>query len=214
MGRQKNILIIGNGEDYTLKKINDLINNTDCIIAADGGLKILDELKTCPDFIIGDSDSCPAELLNKYEHIKTITYKPEKNYTDSELAIKKALEIGAKNIYLAAVTGNYLDHSLANIYNLCKYRKPDLSMTIITGNSQIFPIFTEKKFKNIKDRRFSLIPLTPVKGLYMEGCKYQFPQNNIGQFMYGISNIFTSSQSIIKLEQGILICILFDMGFM
>ena len=213
MEKHNSVLIIGNGEDYSATKIKDLIKTSDKIIAADGGLKILDKLNIIPDFIIGDADSCPAGLIQKYQHIESITFNPEKDFTDSELAIKKAIELKAKKIYLSAVTGTYLDHSLANVYNLCKYRKPDLEISIITKNSKVFPIFSEKQFFGIKDRRFSLIPLTPVIGLFMDGCKYEFPQSNIEQFMYGISNVFSSSEAKIKIKDGILICILFDKGY-
>ena len=65
----------------------------DKIIAVDAGLEAVKALGLEPDMIVGDFDTVKPEVLAYYrrmEHIVWDTHQPEKDETDTELALLKA----------------------------------------------------------------------------------------------------------------------------
>ena len=209
------ISIICNGEDYSEKKIKDYCKNSDYIIAVDGGLKILDKLSINPDFILGDMDSVDKDILLKYNNIGKKTYPVEKDFTDSELAIKKAIDFNPDKISILAATGSYIDHSFANMINLLRNYSKDINIKIATKNAIIFSIFDKKVIKDSPGRRISVFPIGKVKGILLEGCKYTFKdKTDLLPIDYSISNIITKNIACISIKKGMLICILFDENFL
>jgi thiamine pyrophosphokinase len=210
----KKIVIVCSGEDYSEKKLIAFCKKSDFIISVDGGLNILDKIKIKPSCIIGDMDSVDKKLLHKYESVQTELYPADKDFTDSELAIKKAISFFPEIISIFSGTGSYFDHSFANLINLFKYLKHNIQMEIITGNSKIFPVFKEIKILNHAGRRFSIFPVEKTEGIEMQGCKYEFKnKKNLKIFDYSISNVITEKEMKIKIKKGLMFCVLFDEGY-
>jgi len=211
--KYNHISIIGNGEDWNEKKIKDYCKISDFIIAADNGLSILEELNIAPNLIIGDLDSVPENILIKYKKIPLKKYAKEKDFTDSEICLRKAISLKPKKISLLAMTGSYFDHSLANIIDLCRNYKPNIETEIITNNSVIFPIISEKKFRGYKGRRFSIFPIGEVFGISIIGAKYNLKNPDFKVTDYSISNVIKEDNFSIKIENGFLLFILYDKGY-
>ena len=98
-----------------------LNNKFDYIIASDKGLEVLDNCNIKPNYIIGDFDSLNEEILQKYvndDKVKIIKLNPEKDYTDTHMALKLAIELKSTNITIIGAIGTRLDHTLANIHIL------------------------------------------------------------------------------------------------
>ena len=81
-------------------------------IGADRGALYLLEKGIIPQEAVGDFDSVSEE---EYERIKTSVervgqYHSEKDETDIELAVERALSYNPKQIILTGVTGGRLDH--------------------------------------------------------------------------------------------------------
>ena len=209
----KTIIIAGSGEDYSKDKLKNYCNNAFFIIASDGGAKILLENEIKPDLIVGDFDSIDNIEDHKYNNIEKKIFPKEKDLTDSEIALKIATSKKPDIIYLFCMTGSYIDHSLANIYNLLRNYNENIEIKIITSNSEIFLIKKEKKISNCKNKRFSLFPLENIYGLEITGSKYNFNSKNIKIRDYSVSNVFIDNEANIKLKKGTLICIIFDEGY-
>ena len=91
------------------------------VVAVDGGLEAAKELDIIPDVIVGDFDTVHPEILayyRKMEHIVWEVHQPEKDDTDTELAIKRALAMNCSHITLLGATGGRLDHMIGNIHLL------------------------------------------------------------------------------------------------
>jgi len=211
--KYNHISIIGNGEDWNRKKVKDCCETSDFIIAADNGLSILDELNITPDLIVGDFDSVAKNILIKYNRIPVEKYAKEKDFTDSEICLKKAISLKPKNISLLAMTGSYFDHSLANVINLCRNYKLNIETEIITNNSVIFPIISEKKFNGYKGRRFSIFPIGKALGISIVGAKYNLKNPNFEVTDYSVSNVIIEDKFLIKVKRGFLLFILYDEGY-
>jgi thiamine pyrophosphokinase len=86
------------------------------LIAADRGLVFLEKHGIVPDIIVGDFDSVPAgyeeNYLRKHPGVEVHKYRWEKDYTDTEIAARRAVENGCKVIDFLGTTGTRFDHML------------------------------------------------------------------------------------------------------
>lgn len=173
-------LIIGNGDDVERCYFDNI--NFDYIIFADGGLEKAEKLNLRPNLILGDFDSVDTAVLEHYKklNIETVTFPPEKDYTDMELAVEHAVKKGFKDIVLIGATGTRLDHTLANIQLLEKYHHQGINLEIIDNNNYISIISdnTDINIKYKKDHFVSLVPVTEkLEGLTLIGFRY--PLDNV-----------------------------------
>lgn len=185
-------------------------NEYNKIIAADKGLEILNKIDVKPDYIIGDFDSVNKEILEQYKNIPITYLKPEKDFTDTHMALKLSIEKGAKKITIVGAIGTRFDHSIANIHILKEALENSIEAEIIDEHNKIKLINTDTKInKDDKFKYVSLIPLTTsVKGITLEGFKYGLKDATlkIGESI-GVSNEQIDEKATIKIKEGILILI-------
>lgn len=201
----------GNVNTEFLKKILEK-NKLETIIAADKGLEALNKINVMPNYIIGDFDSVNKTTLNQYENKNIeITYlKPEKDFTDTHMAIKLAIEKRAKHITIIGATGTRMDHTLANIHALNEALQNNVPIEIINENNRIMLI--NKKAKLIKNTNYkyvSIIPLTTkITGVTLKGFKYNIENAtiNLGESI-GVSNEQIEQEALIEIKEGIAILI-------
>lgn len=201
----------GNVNTEFLKKILEE-NKFETIIAADKGLEALNKINVMPNYIIGDFDSVNKTTLNQYENKNIeITYlKTEKDFTDTHMAIKLAIEKRAKHITIIGATGTRMDHTLANIHALNEALQNNVPIEIINENNRIMLI--NKKAKLIKNTNYkyvSIIPLTTkITGVTLKGFKYNIENAtiNLGESI-GVSNEQIEQEALIEIKEGIAILI-------
>lgn len=204
-------LIISGGK-VTKRILKEALKNNsfDNIIAVDKGLEILDECKIQPNYIIGDFDSINKEIINKYNNKNIIKLNPEKDFTDTHMAIKLALEIKSSYIVILGAIGTRIDHTIANIHVLKECMEQQIECKIINENNKIELINKQHiLYLNNKYRYVSLIPLTTkVEGVTLKGFKYPLINATlkIGESI-GISNEQIEKKAMIELKNGILILI-------
>ena len=89
----KHVLIVGSGEDFKLEKVKSIALQSQLIIAGDGGANVLFKIGICPDILIGDMDSISSQVLDGIsKKCEIFKYPQEKDFSDLQLCIKKALE--------------------------------------------------------------------------------------------------------------------------
>lgn len=186
-------------------------NNINNIIAVDKGLEVLDKIKILPNYIIGDFDSINKNVLSKYENnAEVIKLNPEKDFSDTHMALKLAIDLKSTSIYILGAMGKRIDHALANIHILKEALDSNIECKILDSNNEIQLITTGKhKVGNLGYKYISLIPLsTKVEGITLTGFKY--PLNNatleIGHSI-GVSNELIKNTATIEIKSGILIFI-------
>jgi len=200
----------GNIEDNILEKFKHDFNY---IIASDKGLEVLDKYNIIPNYIIGDFDSIDKNVLNKYIDNKDIIIKrlnPEKDYTDTHMALKLAIELKSTSITIIGAIGTRLDHTIANIHILKETMDKNIECKIINSRNEI-QLINKKTILKLDDKYkyISLIPLTTnVKGVTLKGFKYSLKNAilDIGHSI-GVSNEQIEKYAEIDLKGGILILI-------
>ena len=138
-GNVQRILIFANGELPDLNKARSLLQKDDYVICADGGMRHAVSLGVRPDLIIGDMDSAAEEQLRKFEEagVAMESFSHDKNETDLELAINRAMERKPKQIVIAAALGGRLDQTLANITLLTDLRLTEFDVRLDDGVEEI-----------------------------------------------------------------------------
>lgn len=186
----------------------------DCILAADRGMEFCYRNQIKPDVILGDYDSADKTILEAFRRQSSIEwhqYQPEKDYTDSEIAIRKAMERDSSEIHILGGTGTRLDHVLGNIQLLMQPLAKDILCFLIDSHNRI-RLLKERTILS-KSQQFgkyvSLLPLTTeVTGVTLTGMKYPledaaFTSDNT----LGVSNEIVEDEAVIDLKNGILIMI-------
>lgn len=207
--------LIVSGGNVEEKCLTDIYQNNKFhyIIASDGGLRILDKLNIIPNYIIGDFDSINKNILDKYineETIKIIKLKPEKDYTDTHMALKLAIELKSKDVTILGAIGSRIDHTIANIHILKESLKNNVRCKIIDNKNEIQLIDRKTDLEINRNYKYiSLIPLTTTaKGVTLTGFKYPLSNATLeaGQSI-GVSNEQKEKIAQIYLKEGILILI-------
>jgi thiamine pyrophosphokinase len=85
-------------------------------IAADGGLAMLKNWGRKADLWIGDGDSLPGDLADWSPwYTDTRVLDPNKDDSDTDAAVKAALDGGAREVWLLGGSGGRMDHWWANL---------------------------------------------------------------------------------------------------
>lgn len=126
-------IIFANGMINNPAGIRSILQESDLIIAADGGAQHCHELNISPAVVIGDLDSISEDLiaLLKDRGVKFIVYPKDKDQTDLELALSFAYQQGVDEVYFYGVLGGRLDLSLSNLLLLARDEWSPLSLIVI-----------------------------------------------------------------------------------
>lgn len=181
------------------------------LIVVDGALEFTDALGLEPDYIVGDFDTVSAEVLGKYAGRKILRHPPEKNQTDTELAMETALQAGCTAIELCGAFGSRIDHSLANIFLLQELLEKKISAAAYDENNKLYlkqTGFTIKKEEQY-GRFVSLLPLSEsVENVTLRGFKYSLEnQTFFRKSTLGISNEITEEEAAVEFENGIFLVV-------
>lgn len=186
----------------------------DMIISADSGMEFCREAGLLPDLLLGDFDSAKPETLQFFQERcpqRILTFPAEKDETDTELAILKAVEAKAEEITILGGTGSRLDHVLGNIQLLKMALDAGVKCMIVDAHNRIRMI--DKALELKKSEQFghyiSLIPFTPqVRGLTLTGFAYEVHDFTLNSGKArGVSNEIAAKRAFIELKEGILLVI-------
>src|SRR5699024_9236032 len=114
--------IIGNGPVNHLPDLDLYSQDVDVWIGADRGVLTLMEREIHVNYAFGDFDSIDNDQKRTVQQNVDVfeVHTPEKDDTDLEIALQKALSLEPDEIYLFGVTGGRLDHALINLQLLYK----------------------------------------------------------------------------------------------
>lgn len=167
--------IISGGTAPSERLLRKYISKVDYIIAADKGNECLYRYGILPDLIVGDFDSAKKEVIDemKKQVKEFLEFPPEKDYTDTEIAIIEALKRGAKKIYLFGGIGSRVDHALGNIGLMLTTKEKGADLEIIDDNNRLYlgnknMVLHGEPGENISFHALSDI----VKNLKIIGAKY------------------------------------------
>ena len=207
----KTLIVTGGSLDICWVKEFIKTINAEYIIAADSGLKYIDELGLVPDMILGDYDSVEDGLLDKYKSIDIKTYPREKDYTDTHIAIINALKAGASEIYILGATGTRMDHTFTNICNMKAALDCDVPCFIYDNHNKVYLVNDHMgEVKLAKDGQYgeyvSIVPLSEEAVISLSGFKYTLDNYVLHQGLSICqSNEIKENVAVINIKKGLVI---------
>jgi thiamine pyrophosphokinase len=173
------------------------------IAAADSGLVAVEAAGLRPDWVLGDMDSLEdLSRLDAYPPERVLRYPPDKDYTDTELALRLLREQGCDEFWLIGGGGGRLDHLLA-VFSLFE-REPCPSRWISAGED----VYTVESLGELRwdGPPASLVSVFPLgtgpweaesAGLYwpLEGLSWE-------RGFFGLSNRTKSGSFKLRVRRG------------
>lgn len=175
----KRTVIVSGGEidpEFALPILK--AEETEFVIGVDRGLVFLNEYGIKPDYIVGDFDSSPRDLVDYYReevNVPVREFNPVKDASDTEIALRLCLDLHRKDIWILGATGNRIDHLWANVQCLQIALDAGANARIIDSHNQIRLLESGIVLKKEEafGKYFSLFPLElPVDALSIKGAKY------------------------------------------
>lgn len=192
-------IILLNGEPYL-----GAIDDKDAVVyCCDGAYKWANG-KVRIDKNIGDFDSLGSIPDPPPEEV----YPSEKDFTDGEIALKKMLAEGIKDIKIYGGFGGREDHFLGNLQLLYLAHKSGAKCEMISEKTKIFVSRGHISLGEYLYKTISVLPFGgPLHIMGSEGLKYEYPEIlNYGECR-GVSNIVESTSASLTVEGVALIII-------
>lgn len=205
------------------------------LIAADRGLEFFLDYLILPDVVIGDFDSLLEDGKNFLEMqsedipyggmlewklqkgegkvVEVVRLRPEKDDSDTQSAMNYAIQNGAKEIVILGVTGNRVDHLMANFGLLILAQKQGAEVALADRYNYMKLISSGTILKKAEQfgKYVSFFPLgEDVTGLTLEGFKYPLDKYHLTTADSGltVSNEISEEYAKVTYESGTLLMIM------
>jgi thiamine pyrophosphokinase len=211
-------LVVGDGDGSDRGQVDAAWPGWDrdvrVVVAADGGARLAERLGLRIDHWVGDGDSLDAVSIERLRRtgIPVELVSPAKDESDLELAVRRAVAVGATEItILGAIGGRRLDHTLANVALLALPALAGRSARLLDATTRV-SLLTGPMTATIEGRPGDLVSLLPafgdVGGITTEGLEY--PLRNeplaIGPAR-GLSNVRLGPTASVTLRTGRLLVV-------
>ena len=184
------------------------------VVAADGGARLAPELGLRIDRWVGDGDSLGETGLAELRAagIPVEQARPDKDESDTELAVRVALEAGAAEVViLGALGGLRFDHALANVALLALpallgrtacLLGPEARVRLLAGPGEL----------DLDGRVGDIVSLLPlgadVDGVVTVGLRYPLHGEALRAGpARGLSNVRTASAASVAVRSGRLVVV-------
>ena len=173
----KNYLISIGGNSTS--NVLSIESNFEEIIAVDSGIEHLHNLSLDPNTLIGDLDSISKKSLDevKKNGVKILDFNSNKEQTDFELALNYLEEAEKSKVYIIGGESGEIYH-LISIFLLIPSKSFFENIIWVYGDKKI--IFRQKLKLNVKKMsKFSIIPLSDLSNLSIDGAEWNLENKNI-----------------------------------
>ena len=195
--------IVGAGDNYGL---DFTPTSNDFVIAADAGIRYLEQSGVTANLVIGDFDS----LDGTPTHPNTTTLSAEKDDTDLLAAVREGIKAGYSSFHIYCGMGGRIDHTIANIQILA-YLSQNNMQGFLFGKDNVITAITNRKlsFDPIPSGYVSVFSYTEKsEGVYLHGLKYKLENATLtNTFPLGVSNEFIGKESSISVSVGTLLIV-------
>ena len=195
--------IFGAGPFYGL---DDIPAPGDLILAADGGYQHCCIAGLQPNLLLGDFDSLEVPPP---QDIPRQVFPPEKDDTDTMLAVKLGLERGFRRFHLYGGTGGRLDNTLANLQTLAYLAKAG-ARGELHDESFVFTAIQGPDRLQLPSQAAGLFSVfclgADAAGVSIQGGKYEAKGVTLtAAFPLGVSNQFRGEPVVVSVDSGCLL---------
>jgi len=210
-GSKKHDMLIVSGGQIEDALILGLLekHHYETVVACDSGIEFFRRNGRCPDVVFGDFDSANAQTVAYFKaqpQVRMERFPAEKDWTDTELAVRRALALRPDRIDLVGATGSRLDHVLGNLQLLLLGLEAGVPIFLIDAHNRIRLI--DRALTIARDEQYgdfvSLLPCAgSVTGVTLRGMKYPLKRATLTpDITLGISNEIVADTAQITFETG------------
>ena len=197
----KRAFVFTGGEVFP-QYISERPEEGDIVIAADSGYSSAKKMGVAVDVLIGDFDSLKGELPKDVPEI--LQAPREKDLTDTQLAVEKAIEMGAFEIIIIGSTSGRFDHALSMLSILENLHERHKRGIIVNGQNRVcFVKDTNHIVLRSEYKYFSLIATDTAKGVSIEGAKYPLKNKKLDRkLQFAVSNEVAGNCALVTVKKG------------
>ncbi len=190
------------------------------VVAADGGARLAVDLGVRIDHWVGDGDSLGDDGVAALEAagVALERSRPDKDESDTELAVRAALALGAAGIVIVgALGGPRIDHALANIGLLAMPELAGREVAILDGRTRISQVVApgpggDPVLRALPGRLGDIVSLLPadgrVDGVATRGLRYPLNDEPLATgAARGLSNVRIAADAAIMVRRGRLLIV-------
>ncbi len=190
------------------------------VVAADGGYARAAAVGFRPDVLVGDLDSLAADQAAAAEAsgAEVRRFPPDKDESDTELALAEAIGLGATRItVLGAFGGPRLDHALANLWLLAHPQLAGADVVLLDAGARACLVAAPGPdggpvTRHLPGRPGATVSLLPfggdADGVTTNGLRYALRDEPLRSGpARGLSNVRLGSDATVTLRRGRLLVV-------
>ena len=208
MAHQPALIFIGG--DSPPASVCEHLANDPYVVAADSGWEHAVALGFMPHLLVGDMDSISQQHLHNARDAGTevLQFDPDKDFTDTELALSTVHERGYTDITIISGGGDRFDHLLSMIHSLIPFAVPPNEIVCHLAQARIDFVSGGYSIGLAVDvdETISLIPLGgDATGVTTSGLMWNLSNSTLSVIASrGVSNKTTSPVVEISVATGLL----------
>lgn len=170
-----------------------ILANADTVVCCDSAAERFLAEMGIPNAIVGDGDSLPEELKQRYAHL----WHPENEQETNDLskAVRYLMLQGEKRFAIVGATGKREDHTLGNISLLIEYIRQGAEAQMFTDFGAFIPCSGSSTFNVSVGQQVSIFNFGAT-GFKSQGLKY--PIYDFTNWWQGTLNEATGQQISIE----------------
>ena len=208
-------VVVANGDALPADRAHAV--SADLLIAADGGALLCSRWDLPPRIVVGDLDSLGVERAEELRQagVQVVAYAADKDESDTELAVRWALEAGADEIVLVAgLGGQRLDHEVANVLLVADPRLAG-RIRAVRGDTTLSALHSggSRLLSGVPGDIVTLLPIGGVSGVTTDGLRYPLRGEALrAGAARGLSNVLERPDARVSVAEGALIVIEISRG--
>lgn len=203
-------MVVSGGDFDPPRRLAAWAGRAALVVAADGGAEHALRMGLPVHLVVGDMDSLSPDVRARLAAAGTEfrTHHPDKNETDTELALREVMERGCDQVVVLCALGGRLDHALANLFLLALPGLEERTL-VASGDTEVRLVRKRSRFRGAAGDLLSLLPLgADALGVSTDGLAYPLSNEKLPSgYARGVSNVFTGEQAQVSLQRGLLLAI-------
>ena len=181
------------------------------VIAADKGLEHAISLGLDVTVAVGDFDSASPDVVARAEAGATTVerHPAEKDATDLELALDRALSMSPERIVVLSGDGGRLDHLFSTLLLLGSSRYESVEIDAFIGAARVYVVRGERAIEGEPGELVSLFALHgPAEDVRTEGLTYLLDGETLEPgSTRGVSNVLVGERARVSVGSGVLLAV-------
>lgn len=201
-------VLVVTGGDPVPPDVASTLPAADLVVAADSGLDHARALGLKPDVVVGDFDSVTTEALDAFDG-PLERHPVEKDATDLELALVRAVASDPDRIVVVGGHGGRLDHFLANALVLTTVPE-GIDVEWRAGKATIHLVRDTIRISGRSGDKVSLVPVGgDACGVRTSGLRWRLDDEDLPSGgTRGVSNEFEEAEATVSLTAGALLVVI------